>query len=145
MCSEISRGRRCDIRGPLIEEEGRGKSEDVASKSRCVVGASKPVAMPVEERVLQGTMHEFRYGDGGHFEFLYGYLRVIRAKFDGFCLVSQEKVETVGRHGARTLEVACQILWCELGGGGNEFSDARVRGRVAVSYTHLTLPTNREV
>ena len=58
----------------LIEEEGRGKSEDVASKSWCVVGASKPVAVPVEERVRQGALHEFRYWDGGHLEFLYGYL-----------------------------------------------------------------------
>ena len=55
---------------------------------------------------------------------------MIGTKFYGFCFVSKEKVETVGRHGARTLEVACQILWCELGVGGNEFSDARVRGRV---------------
>ena len=55
---------------------------------------------------------------------------MIGTKFYGFCFVSKEKVETVGGHGARTLKVTCQILGCELGGGGDEFSDARVWGRV---------------
>ena len=114
----------------MIEEEGRGKSEDVASKSRCVVSAAKPVAVPVEECILRSSLHEFRDRDGGHLEFLDGDLHVIGTKFYGFCFVSKEKVETVGRNGARTLEVACQILWCEFGGGGDEFSDARVRGRI---------------
>ena len=50
----------------LIEEERRGKGEDVASKSRCVVGAAKPVAVPVEECILRGSLHEFRYWNGGH-------------------------------------------------------------------------------
>ena len=50
----------------LIEEEGRRKSENVAAKSRCVVGAAKPVAVPVEECILRGSLHEFRYWNGGH-------------------------------------------------------------------------------
>ena len=41
----------CSIFGiHLIEEEVRGKSEDVASKSWCVVGASKPVAVRWQSR-----------------------------------------------------------------------------------------------
>ena len=50
----------------LIEEEGRRKSENVAAKSRCVVGAAKPVAVPVEECILRGSLHEFRYWNSGH-------------------------------------------------------------------------------
>ena len=50
----------------LIEEEVRRKSENVAAKSRCVVGAAKPVAVPVEECILRGSLHEFWYWNSGH-------------------------------------------------------------------------------
>ena len=131
--------------GFLIGEK-RGEETEISMKTRCTNWVDQSPFLQIMASLLAMYRIHFQYVDsygesgGSSIWFLYYQMEFQQKIRAGSCLALRLQSDWMDRNASQ---------WIQMESGGRNGSQGTVKKGVAksyaVSYTHLTLPTNREV